>query len=109
LNELKRGRLAREFSASQFAADGQAILTNARDTPMQTNYIRFGRRYPIPSTAQILDELKTGFVANYVPISRGYNKLSAQGAATAEHLPARDTIPILIGSPSPKEKRYDNL
>ena len=76
---------------------------------MQTNYIRFGRRYSIPSTAQVLDELKTGFVANYVPINKGYNKPSTRTAAAAEHLPARDTVPIIIGSPSPKEKRYDNL
>ena len=39
---------------------------------MQNSYIRYGRRFAIPSTAQILDELKTDFVAGYVPISRGY-------------------------------------
>ena len=38
---------------------------------MQRTYIRYGRRYSIPSTAQILDELKTGFVPGYVPISGG--------------------------------------
>jgi hypothetical protein len=38
---------------------------------MQNSYIRYGRRLAIPSTAQILDELKTGFVPGYVPISRG--------------------------------------
>jgi hypothetical protein len=42
---------------------------------MQTSYIRFGRRYSIPSTAQVLDELKSGYVAGYVPISQGYKKL----------------------------------
>jgi hypothetical protein len=41
---------------------------------MQTSYIRYGRRFSIPSTAQILDELKTDFVAGYVPVSRGYVK-----------------------------------
>ena len=51
---------------------------------MQTNYIRFGRRYSIPSTAQVLDELKTGFVANYVPINKGYNKPSTRTAAAGE-------------------------
>lgn len=38
---------------------------------MQRTYIRYGRRYSIPSTAQILDELKTGFVPGYVPVSGG--------------------------------------
>lgn len=37
---------------------------------MQASYIRHGRRHSIPSTAQILDELKTGFVQGYVPISQ---------------------------------------
>jgi len=37
---------------------------------MQNSYIRYGRRFAIPSTAQILDELKTDFVPGYVPISR---------------------------------------
>lgn len=41
---------------------------------MQTSYIRYGRRYSIPSTAQILDELKAGYVKDYVPISQGYKK-----------------------------------
>src|SRR6185312_16963665 len=39
---------------------------------MQNSYIRYGRRFAIPSTAQILDELKTDFVPGYLPISRGY-------------------------------------
>jgi hypothetical protein len=39
---------------------------------MQQSYIRYGRRQSIPSTAQILDELKAGFVEGYVPISHGY-------------------------------------
>ena len=39
---------------------------------MQNSYIRFGRRFAIPSTAQILDELKTDFIPGYVPISRGF-------------------------------------
>lgn len=38
---------------------------------MKNSYIRFGRRYSVPSTAQILDELKTDFIPGYVPISRG--------------------------------------
>jgi hypothetical protein len=38
---------------------------------MQQSYIRYGRRHSIPSTAQILDELKAGFVKDYVPISQG--------------------------------------
>lgn len=38
---------------------------------MLGHYLRYGRRFAVPSTAQILDELKTGFVAGYVPISRG--------------------------------------
>jgi hypothetical protein len=41
---------------------------------MQTSYIKYGRRHPIPSTAQILDELKTGFVPGYRPVSQGYKK-----------------------------------
>lgn len=39
---------------------------------MQNSYIRYGRRFAIPSTAQILDELKADFVTGYVPISRGH-------------------------------------
>ena len=39
---------------------------------MQQSYIRYGRRHSIPSTAQILDELKAGFVKNYIPISQHY-------------------------------------
>jgi hypothetical protein len=43
-------------------------------------YLRYGRRFPIPSTAQILDELKSGFVAGYVPISGGTIANPAQGS-----------------------------
>ena len=39
---------------------------------MKTSYIRFSRRFSIPSTAQILDELKSGYVEGYIPISQGY-------------------------------------
>lgn len=45
---------------------------------MQTSYVKYGRRHSIPSTAQILDELKTGFVKGYVPVSRGYDKPAGQ-------------------------------
>jgi hypothetical protein len=45
---------------------------------MQTSYIKYGRRHAIPSTAQILDELKTGFVKGYVPVGRGYEKPAEQ-------------------------------
>lgn len=48
---------------------------------MQTSYIRYGRRYSIPSTAQILDELKTGFVDGYVPVSQGYQKPAEPGGS----------------------------
>ena len=41
---------------------------------MQTSYVKYGRRHSIPSTAQILDELKADFVEGYVPISQGYKK-----------------------------------
>jgi hypothetical protein len=100
LNDLKGG-LAPKSAASHFAADGQAILPTLGH-PMQTNYIRFGRRYSIPSTAQILDELKTGFVANYVPISKGYNEPFARRAAD-EHLPVPHAVPIVIGRPHRKK------
>ena len=33
---------------------------------MQNYYIRFGRRYPLPSTAEILDELSSDYVPGYV-------------------------------------------
>jgi hypothetical protein len=52
----------------------KAAAARAQEKIMQTSYIRFGRRYSIPSTAQILDELKTGFVAGYVPIGQGRTK-----------------------------------
>lgn len=51
---------------------------------MQTSYIKYGRRHSIPSTAQILDELKTGFVEGYVPISQGYKKPAEPGKASGE-------------------------
>ena len=50
----------------------------------KTSYIRYGRRYSIPSTAQILDELKAGFVEGYVPISQGYKKPGEPGKASGE-------------------------
>ena len=52
---------------------------------MQTSYIRFGRRYSIPSTAQVLDELKSGYVAGYVPISQGYKKAPAHKTEADGH------------------------
>lgn len=62
---------------------GRLGVEDARPLPvlsygMQKSYIRFGRRFVIPSTAQILDELKTDFVPGYVPISRGYRKPDKQ-------------------------------
>lgn len=33
---------------------------------MQTHYTRFGRRYRIPSTVEILDELRSGYILGYV-------------------------------------------
>jgi len=59
---------------------------------MQQSYIRYGRRHSIPSTAQILDELKAGFVKNYVPISRGYAAASRRQDPEGEPDAA---IPIL--------------
>jgi hypothetical protein len=32
---------------------------------MQTHYTRFGRRYRIPSTVEILDELRSDFIPGY--------------------------------------------
>ncbi len=48
----------------------QAQSRHSLSGEMQNSYIRYGRRFVIPSTAQILDELKTDFVPGYVPISR---------------------------------------
>lgn len=33
---------------------------------MQTHYIQYGRRHRIPSTVEILDELRSGYVPGYV-------------------------------------------
>lgn len=33
---------------------------------MQAHYTRFGRRYRIPSTMEILDELRSGYLPGYV-------------------------------------------
>lgn len=33
---------------------------------MQSYYVRFGRRHRIPSTVEILDELRSGLVPGYV-------------------------------------------
>jgi len=60
---------------------------------MQNSYIRFGRRFAIPSTAQILDELKTDFVPGYVPISRGWRRTSDRPPAKARHMNPRDEQP----------------
>jgi hypothetical protein len=49
----------------------EAQSRQGMSSEMQNSYIRYGRRFAIPSTAQILDELKTDFVPGYVPISRG--------------------------------------
>jgi hypothetical protein len=51
---------------------------------MKNYYVRFGRRFAIPSTAQILDELKTDFVPGYVPISRGYRKTCHQPVSESD-------------------------
>jgi hypothetical protein len=51
---------------------------------MQNSYIRFGRRFAIRSTAQILDELKTDVVPGYVPISRGWRRTSDRPAGESE-------------------------
>lgn len=33
---------------------------------MQTHYIQYGRRHRIPSTVEILDELRSGYLRDYV-------------------------------------------
>jgi hypothetical protein len=64
---------------------GHLVFENAGPLPvlsgnMQKSYIRFGRKFAIPSTVQILDELKTDFVPGYVPISRGFRQPRTQPA-----------------------------
>ena len=56
---------------------------------MQNSYIRYGRRFSIPSTAQILDELKSDFVPGYVPISPGYGEISKPPAPESDANEAR--------------------
>ena len=56
---------------------------------MKTSYIRFGRRFSIPSTAQILDELKSGYVEGYAPISQGYKMPLTRRTEVAEHADTR--------------------
>ena len=56
---------------------------------MKTSYIRFSRRFSIPSTAQILDELKFGYVEGYIPISQGYKMPLQRKTEVAKHAGTR--------------------
>jgi hypothetical protein len=51
---------------------------------MQNYYVRFGRRHGIPSTAEILDELRSDYVPGYVRKSWAQFGFTKPGPESAE-------------------------
>ena len=59
---------------------------------MQNYYVKYGRRHRIPSTVEILDELRSGYVPGYVRKSRaqfGFVRDTQPGQKTQD----RDPLP----------------
>lgn len=59
---------------------------------MQNYYVRFGRRHPLPSTAEILDELRADYVPGYVRKSMAQYGFTRRGPADATPVDTQDDI-----------------
>lgn len=56
---------------------------------MQSYYVRFGRRHRLPSTVEILDELRSGYLPGYVRKSwaqEGFSRPDVSGEKAASAL-----------------------
>ena len=69
-----------------FAVDarGASAHFSEQSKPMQNYYVRFGRRHSIPSTAEILDELRSDYVPDYVRKSWAQFGFTKSGPEAAE-------------------------
>ena len=63
---------------------------------MQSYFVRFGRRHRLPSTVEILDELRSGYLPGYVRKSwaqHGFSQPPLSDGDTSETALARALLP----------------